>query len=74
MTAVRTSTEKHIQPGHYTVAKWIKAFPKMGFYLYHSVVDRTELDTGHREKVNHLKGKDKREKYPLEYCLRNKES
>lgn len=44
------------------VAEEIKAFPKMGFYLYHPMVDRTVLETGHRDKANHLKGKEKREK------------
>lgn len=33
----------------------------MGFYLYYPIVNRTELETGHRDKANHVKGKKKRE-------------
>lgn len=32
----------------------------MGFYLYHPVVDRTELETGQTKEANHWKGKGKR--------------
>ena len=31
------------------VAEGIKAFPKTGFYLYYPIVNRTELETGHRQ-------------------------
>lgn len=61
MIAVRDATEKCIWLGHYMVAEGIKAFPKMGFYLYYPIVNRTELETGHRDKANHVKGKKKRE-------------
>lgn len=43
------------------VAEGIKAFPKTGFYLYYPIVNKTELETGHRDKANHVKGKKKRE-------------
>ena len=39
----------------------IKAFPKTEFYLYYPIVNRTELETGHRDKANHVKGKKKTE-------------
>lgn len=42
MVASRAREEKYILPGHFTVVKSIKAFPKMRFYLYHPMVDRTE--------------------------------
>lgn len=42
------------------MAKGIKVFPKMGFYLYHPMVDRTELETGQTEKANHWKRKEKK--------------
>ena len=48
MIAVRDATEKCIWPGHYMVAEGIKAFPKTGFYLYYPIVNRTELETGHK--------------------------
>ena len=61
MIDVRDATEKCIWPGHYMVEEGIKAFPKSEFYLYHPIVNRAELETGHRDKANHVKGKKKTE-------------
>lgn len=50
MIAFRATRQKPIWPGYYIAVKVIKAFPKTGFYLYHSMVDRTERGLG-REKA-----------------------
>lgn len=72
MIAFRATRQKPIWPGYYIAVKVIKAFPKTGFYLYHSMVDRTERGLG-REKANHLK-KEERKKHPLESFHRDEES
>lgn len=50
MITVRTAREKCIWPRHYIVVNGIEALSQMGFYLYHPMGLRTELQTGQERR------------------------